>query len=79
MPVQYDVKHIGKNIKHIRKEILKISQEKLSEMADVSTETISNIERGEVEPSIKTLIGIANSTAHSMDSLCKKNEDETMP
>ncbi|MEI8129130.1 MAG: helix-turn-helix transcriptional regulator [bacterium] len=49
---------IKENIKMLR-ENLNISQEKLSELADVSTDYISLIERGKRTPSIKRLCMIA--------------------
>ena len=52
-------KKISLNIKieRIRK---KLSQEQLSELANLSKNTIGNIERGEVSPTIATLEKIAN-------------------
>ncbi len=44
-------------IERIRK---KLSQEQLSELANLSKNTIGNIERGEVSPTIATLEKIAN-------------------
>lgn len=38
----------------------KLSQEQLSELANLSKNTIGNIERGEVSPTIATLEKIAN-------------------
>lgn len=52
------VTKIKENIKFFR-ENLNLSQDKLSEMADVSSDYISLIERGKRTPSIKRLCKIA--------------------
>lgn len=39
---------------------MKISQEKLAELADLNKNTIGYIERGEISPTIETLDKIAN-------------------
>ena len=52
-------KEIGKRIQTKRKEI-KITQEKLSEIIDVSPSYISEIERGSSICSLATLTNIAN-------------------
>ncbi len=51
---------IGTQIAKIRKE-REITQEKLAGLIDVSTETISGLERGVSIPSLKTLQNISNS------------------
>lgn len=50
---------IGIKIRILRTK-LKLSQEKLAELADLSKTSISTIERGESKPSIETLEKIAN-------------------
>ena len=57
--VEQTLKNIGKNIKETRK-IKNLSQEKLAEFIGMSRNYIGMIERGEVNPPVKTLIKIAN-------------------
>ena len=57
MTISTEIK-IKENIKKYRI-ALNISQEKLSEMAEISTDYISLIERGKRTPSIKRLCKIA--------------------
>ena len=61
-------KEIGKRIQAKRKEI-KITQEKLSEIIDVSPSYISEIERGSSICSLATLTNIANTLNASLDYL----------
>ena len=61
-------KEIGKRIQTKRKEI-KITQEKLSEIIDVSPSYISEIERGSSICSLATLTNIANTLGASLDYL----------
>lgn len=61
-------KEIGKRIQTKRKEI-KITQEKLSEIIDVSPSYISEIERGSSICSLATLTNIANTLNASLDYL----------
>jgi transcriptional regulator with XRE-family HTH domain len=49
---------LGKNIKHRRK-ILKVRQEDLAEISGVALRTVVSIERGEGNPSLETLLKIA--------------------
>lgn len=49
----------GKKIKSLRK-INKITQEKLSEMIDIDARHVARIEAGESNPTIETLIKLAN-------------------
>lgn len=69
---------IGKRIKIKRKE-MKLTQEKLSEIIDVSPSYISEIERGSSICSLATLTNIANTLGASLDYLVlgitKKNAD----
>jgi len=46
------------NIKKYRKE-KGLTQERLSEMADISRDYLSNIERGKYTPSFKTIVALA--------------------
>lgn len=61
-------KEIGKRIQTKRKEI-QITQEKLSEIIDVSPSYISEIERGSSICSLATLTNIANTLNASLDYL----------
>lgn len=62
---------IGKNIKKFRKE-KGISQDRLSKFADLSLNTIVNIESGgNINPTIETLTKIANALVVKVDSLIK--------
>lgn len=51
-------KILGKNIKDRRK-ILKVRQEDLAEISGVALRTVVSIERGEGNPSLETLLKIA--------------------
>lgn len=57
---------IGKNIRKFR-EIKKLRQEYLAEKADLTTNYIGMIERGEKIPSLETFINILNSLGVSAD------------
>jgi y4mF family transcriptional regulator len=48
------------NIIRERRKILKIRQEDLAEISDVALRTIVLVERGEGNPSLETLLKIAN-------------------
>ncbi len=51
--------NISTNLRSTRNAI-KMSQEELAELADISVDTISNIERGKFLPSLLTLIKLCN-------------------
>ncbi len=53
------IKIVGKNVRKYRK-LRNLSQEKLSELVDVSTDYISLIELGKRVPSLKRLYKIAD-------------------
>lgn len=59
---------IGKRIRHIRKEMQK-SQEEFAEFIEVTPETVSNLERGLVYPSLRTLINIRERCGKSINYL----------
>lgn len=61
-------KHIGEQIAKIRKE-REITQSRLAELIDVSTETISRLERGVSIPSLKTLEKISKALHSSLKDL----------
>jgi len=53
-----DYKAIGERIRYQRK-LKSITQEKLAEMADISTSFAGHLERGEKKPSLETIMKIA--------------------
>lgn len=58
-----DIKNDDKflmNISRKLKAARKVSQEELAELADISVDTISNIERGRFMPSLKTFVKLCN-------------------
>lgn len=63
-----DSKALGRRIRAARLNA-RMSQEKLAELADVSTVHISNIESGNGNPSLAALVNIANVLAVSADEL----------
>lgn len=63
-----NLKTIGKNIRKYRKE-KDIRQDKLAEMADLSTNYIGMIERGEKIPSLETFLKICKALDVSADML----------
>ena len=71
----FDMKRIGKNIKSIRKSSLFHTQERFAERINVSTETVSNIERGSVMISTPTLLRIAHSCNISTDFILGLSDD----
>ncbi|HBB65026.1 MAG TPA: hypothetical protein DCZ84_00015 [Candidatus Vogelbacteria bacterium] len=63
--------NIGKTVKKLR-EKLGISQEKLARLADVSNNTVVNIEAGKQDnPTIETLKKVANALQVGVDDLIK--------
>ena len=63
-----NLKTIGKNIRKYRKE-KDIRQDKLAEMADLSTNYIGMIERGEKIPSLEAFLKICEALDVSADML----------
>ena len=64
-------KIIGKNIRKFRQE-KGVSQDRLSKLADLSLNTIVNVESGgNVNPTIETLTKIANALSVRVDDLIK--------
>ena len=63
---------IGKNIKKLRQS-KRLSQDKLSKLADISHNTIIKIESGAIQsPTIDTVQKIAKALSVSIDELTKK-------
>ena len=71
----FDMKRIGKNIKSIRKSCPFHTQELFAERINISTETVSNIERGSVMISTPTLLRIAQSCNISSDFILGLSDD----
>ena len=67
-----DCQSIGARVRHHRKQN-GLSQEELAEQAETSRIHISNIERGEVAPSLEMLLSIANALNVSADDLLAGN------
>ena len=67
-----DYKAIGKRVCDSRKK-LGITQEKLSEMVDLSPAHISHIESGKTKVSLESLVNIANALNTTTDSLLYDN------
>ncbi len=63
-----DFKQGGQAIQRIRKE-RGLTQERLAEMTDVASNSISRIERGLLIPALPTLIDICNALGTSADSI----------
>ena len=59
---------IGKNISRIRKE-KKITQEDLCGLTEMDRSFLSEIENGKANPSIKTLVQIANALECELEDL----------
>ncbi|PIZ56812.1 MAG: hypothetical protein COY22_00045 [Candidatus Tagabacteria bacterium CG_4_10_14_0_2_um_filter_40_13] len=63
--------NLGKTVKKLR-EKLGLSQEKLARLADVSNNTVVNIEAGKQDnPTIETLKKVANALQVGVDDLIK--------
>ena len=60
----------GRNVARLRSEA-GLSQDKLSEKADLDRTYLSGIERGVRNPGIKKVIRIAKALGASVDQLCK--------
>ena len=63
-----DVSNIGKNVRKIRKQELNKTQEEFAEMIDMSKDTVSNIERCQVVPTMNCMVRISNVTNKTIDS-----------
>ncbi|MDR2166292.1 MAG: helix-turn-helix domain-containing protein [Clostridiales bacterium] len=63
-----DVKLLGKRIRDERL-LSRLTIEQLSERIDKSLHFVGQIERGECNPSVKTLVDIANALGTTVDSL----------
>ena len=63
-----DVSNIGKNVRKIRKQELNKTQEEFAEMIEMSKDTVSNIERCQVVPTMICMVRISNATNKTIDS-----------
>lgn len=63
-------KLLGKRIKELRKSV-GLTQEKLAELIDIETGSLSGIESGRHYPSLPTLVKIANNLNIEINSLFK--------
>lgn len=75
-PKQHNAE-IGLRIKQARKSA-RLTQEQLAEKIEVSTQYVSDLERGVVGTSIPTLIKICDTLAVSADFLLRGKEPETI-
>lgn len=66
--MEIDYKAIGKRIKRARMNA-GLTQQTLSELAQLSTPYVSNIEHGKTKLGLPTIIAIANALSVSVDSL----------
>lgn len=66
--IKRDVSNIGKNVRKIRKQELNQTQEEFAEMIDMSKDTVSNIERCQVVPTMTCMVRISNATNKTIDS-----------
>lgn len=62
-----DVRMIGYKMHQVRKNELNMTQEEFADLLAISKDTVSNIERGKVTPSITTLIKLAEITHRPID------------
>jgi transcriptional regulator with XRE-family HTH domain len=65
------INHIGKQIKE-RRDSLRITQVELSELADISPNTLYKIERGQANPSLKILLKITEILGLEISLVTKK-------
>ncbi|MDA2934724.1 helix-turn-helix domain-containing protein [Acidobacteria bacterium AH-259-D05] len=73
---------MGERIQKLRKE-KKLSQAKLAELADLSTNYIGTIERGEAEPTLSSIFAIADALKVNTSFLLatadrRESKEETM-
>ena len=70
-------KLLGIRIREIRK-TRELSQEELAERADISTQYVSNIERGKENPTLDLLLRLAEALRVSLGQLCDFETVEQM-
>lgn len=64
-------KHIGRRIREERTK-LRLTQEELSEAAEVNNSYIGQIERGEKNPSLETVVSVAKALGVTVDYLLQE-------
>lgn len=64
-------KHLGQRIKEERVRY-RYTQEKLAEIAEINESYVGQVERGEKNPSLDTLVSIANSLGVTLDYLLQE-------
>lgn len=69
-----DIKVFGQNLYLERKKRKGMTQDKLSELSQVTVQTISGYEQGTKSPSLKNAISIANALGLSLDYLCNGSD-----
>ncbi len=74
-----DIKHsIGVRVREIRKS-RGLTQERLAEIAGITYKYLGLIERGRTNPSIDTLLGIANGLGIPLDRILRTDVGERLP
>ena len=68
---------LGKRIRELRKN-QGISQEQLAERAGISSQYVSNIERGKDNPTLDLLLGLADALKVSLGQMCDFETVEDM-
>jgi transcriptional regulator with XRE-family HTH domain len=69
---QIDVKTLGKLIRRARTRA-GLSQAALAEAAGVADETVSRVERGAYEPSLSTLVRLADALGENVDFVVRRS------
>lgn len=64
-------KHLGQRIREERTKY-RLTQEQLAEVAEVNQSYVGQVERGEKNPSLETLVSIANSLGVTVDYLLQE-------
>lgn len=71
----HDTNVIGEKVYQVRKLELNKTQEEFAEMLDISKDTVSNIERGEVIPNTLTLIKLSEVTGKPIEFFLSRKDD----
>lgn len=69
---------LGKRIRDMRKQA-ELSQEELAEHAEISIDACGRLERGEVNPNLRTLIGISETFRISLSELFQFRQGKQDP
>ncbi|MBQ7822328.1 MAG: helix-turn-helix transcriptional regulator [Clostridia bacterium] len=73
-----DIKHVKYNLHYVRKYVFGESQEKFAERVNISVDTVSNIERGKVVPTLQNLVSIANAVGKPVDYFLNERNKEVL-